>query len=209
MRLERLYPVKSKPRASFRYSTSASNCGSAWVTAASERRGCLVSTMPPYRPEAAAPRVPRRVRSVRPFGVDRLGVQVTETPDQVADQPRRAFRLLGELAEVCRRRGVAAVPGGRVHPAGEGGLLLQAAQRHPQRALERGRLLLQQALRRPGVADPAAVPRGGLAGQLEQGAVATRAGQPRWLGREIPGGEVLQVGHRGLQCRQIGYRSAA
>ena len=45
------------------------------------------------------------------------------------------------------------------HPPAQRRLLLERAQRHPQRALQRDRLLVQQALRRPGVPDPAPVPR--------------------------------------------------
>src|SRR5918911_1454766 len=107
-RLDRLYPVKSKPRASFRYTSKASNCGSTWlmfgVPPCGGGRNCAPPL--PYPVAVGAQRRPNHLaitgRCVAPCAGERLHHQ--QPPSLLLDRIVSAAAARREQTLVTHRQ---------------------------------------------------------------------------------------------------------
>src|SRR3712207_401912 len=124
---------------------------------------------------------------------------------QAPDQQGRGLRLVVPFAEGPRGVAVPALLRPLPHPQAQRRPLLEAAQGHPQRALQGLGLLRGQRLRRPGVPHAAAVALHAALGDREEGAVAGRAAEPgrRAGALVVVEGLGVELGHRRLRVHQV------
>src|SRR5581483_506187 len=165
-RLDRLYPVKSKPRTRFRCSRSASKAGDGsgaailWFNI-----GIGFSSDQGLRFHAALGSAGVRHPSGAQRGADnQCGPTVFVS---LSKEPIRSLHASAASESVADRRR-------------QRGTLLEDPERGPQRRLQRIRLFLQQRLGRPGMPDPAAVMKYVSVRQSEQRTAARRIPEARW-----------------------------
>src|SRR4029453_13824368 len=204
LRLVRLYPVKSNPRPRRRKSGRVSRSFSG-----SSLR--MVGTSQAELRRTAGPRsslgLTGRPR-LRPRVTERPGLAEAVTLDQEAPhQLGRIAGLGGLFLEAGRGDPVAPLPGRAGQPPRERGPLLEAAKGDPQCRLQLLALLAEQALRRPGVADPAAEADQVAVVQFPEDAVAVRAGERRGATRIVPlDGAHGEIGHPVLDLQESRLR---